>query len=124
MSACRSCVAKVASIKYQEAHPRTRQRHLCKADSLRWNKAKRDKRTKEAIYLRDDEFNLFVLSEIHSLRRKRNDLTGIDWHVDHIIPLQNKLVCGLHYYNNLRVIPASLNRRKSNALHGERQEIV
>lgn len=40
--------------------------------------------------------------------------TGIEHHVDHIIPLQGELVSGLHIYTNLRVIPASENLSKNN----------
>ena len=41
-------------------------------------------------------------------------LWGVDYEVDHIIPLQGKLVSGLHCEANLRVIPGILNRKKSN----------
>ena len=39
--------------------------------------------------------------------------TGISFHVDHIIPLQNDFVCGLHVPANLIVLEASQNIEKS-----------
>jgi hypothetical protein len=40
--------------------------------------------------------------------------SGIEHHVDHIIPLQGRKVSGLHVFSNLRVIPGSDNVKKSN----------
>lgn len=58
--------------------------------------------------------NRFFISEAHDLAKRRTKLLGEPWHVDHIVPLQNPLVCGLHVENNLRVIPSSHNLAKGN----------
>jgi hypothetical protein len=41
-------------------------------------------------------------------------LTGMQWHVDHVVPLINSTVCGLHVYNNLQYLPSHDNVVKGN----------
>ena len=56
----------------------------------------------------------FFLSEAYELAALRTKMLGFEWHVDHIVPLNSELVCGLHTQSNLQVIPGSLNRSKRN----------
>lgn len=42
--------------------------------------------------------------------------TGIEHHVDHIVPLKSKIVCGLHCEDNLQILTGSENSIKHNKL--------
>lgn len=58
--------------------------------------------------------NEFFMEEAYRLAAQRTKVTGIRWHVDHIVPLISPVVCGLHCEANLQVIPASENVKKQN----------
>lgn len=63
-----------------------------------------------------DEWDEFVMLEAIALAAEGAKCTGIAWHVDHMIPLKAKEVCGLHCAGNIQVIPATLNTHKCNRL--------
>lgn len=65
------------------------------------------------LWLSEDD--LWMIEEAYSLAQLREQLTGIKWHVDHIVPLQGKTVSGLHVPWNLQVITASANCSKRNS---------
>jgi len=56
----------------------------------------------------------FFVTEAYALAKLRTKVTGIKWEVDHIVPLNSPLVCGLHAHTNIQVIPKSENHKKMN----------
>lgn len=58
--------------------------------------------------------DLDAIAAVYAERVRIERQTGIKHEVDHVIPLQGKLVSGLHVHQNLRVVTQTENRSKGN----------
>jgi hypothetical protein len=56
---------------------------------------------------------------IYHFAKVMSRITGQEWHVDHVVPLNGEVVSGLHVPSNLRAVPATENLQKSNKLVDE-----
>lgn len=140
-SACKSCHSAYARQHYQSnkdrhralhrewkaANPgydlegqrvRAAKRRAEHADKVNANTAARKSYVKRAT---PSWANKFFISEAYHIAKVREKMLGGKWHVDHIIPLRGKTVCGLHVENNLQVIPAPINLRKHATFKDERK---
>lgn len=63
--------------------------------------------------------DLDAMRAIYAEAARLSAETGIPHHVDHEIPLQGKLVSGLHVPGNLQILTASENSRKRNRFEVE-----
>ena len=84
---------------------------------MRRNNARQEKRSATPEWLTNNQ-----LAEIENIYWMAQDLklvSGQEYHVDHIVPLQGEEICGLHVPWNLQILPADMNLSKSNK-HKER----
>jgi len=106
---------------------RHRTREQSRAKTRAWRRANPDKHAaKEArrravklkatpAWLSADDF--WLIGEVYALSALRTAVTGVEHHVDHIIPLQGRIARGLHVPWNLQVLVGADNVAKSNRLH-------
>lgn len=58
--------------------------------------------------------NKKLIDQLYTEAKRLTLETGVNHEVDHIIPVRHPMVCGLHVENNLRILPAGTNNKKSN----------
>jgi hypothetical protein len=55
-----------------------------------------------------------AIRRVYQARDQLTRETGVQYSVDHVVPVNHPLVCGLHVAHNLEVVPLLANVRKSN----------
>jgi hypothetical protein len=103
--------SKLFYIKNPDYYKQFRQKYPEKVNAKE-AKRKTAKLHRTPLWLTEDDY--WLIEQAYELAAKRTQLFGFSWHVDHIIPLQGKIVSGLHVPSNLQVIPASVNTSKQN----------
>lgn len=142
-SQCKNCESKGQVIRYRKKmmqDPEVRRKSLARLEE--WGRKNKDKRLEKERVRRRDKYASDIeyrskcceasasrrtelsnrtfrgcetaIEKIYLVCAKVVEGTGKPHDVDHIIPINGKVVCGLHVPWNLQILPASMNRSKGN----------
>jgi len=100
----------------KEYTKKSRQKHKDRVNATNARyRAERLQRT--PAWLLENDFN--EMQQMYTMAKRRSEVEGIQYHVDHIIPLKGKNVSGLHVPSNLQIITWRENITKNNRFEGE-----
>lgn len=96
-----------------------------------WAKANPDKKNALIAKRRAAQLNatppwadLSAIQAFYTEAARLTKETGIRHEVDHIVPLQSDLVCGLHHEGNLQILTRTANARKRNKFTRDALELT
>jgi hypothetical protein len=109
-------ISRKASHKWRAANPEKR-----KEIALKWRQSNPEKNSAYATVRRTFKRRAVVkwadpmaIRALYLEAKRLTAETGITHHVDHVVPLNHSLVCGLHCESNLQVLPKRDNLSKGN----------
>ena len=107
------------SKKYRKENPERIRKYLTAYSQRDYEKVRSNENCskRRALEIRTSKFELNSsgnILKLFKLSNKKTKETGRDYHVDHIVPLQGKLVSGFHVSGNLRVVLGHTNLSKHN----------
>lgn len=129
-SNCKECAISRGKAIYKDNKSQQKKYYAENADKIRkrnreykkkYRKSRPDVKRAEDAKRRADKINrtpswanLSDIKNIYSWARLASVSTGVEHHVDHVIPLKGKTVSGLHVETNLSVVPYWENLEKNN----------